>query len=232
MTGEMTEAMAQADHAATRWPVPPRLSDETLERTAHVVRLAVGRLGCVLEPWLDTRLLLGRGIAAVLSAGDDNDTPEAGSRLLRIAVESLRGWARASFWFRSAWPCRVAPLCAALQRGATADHAIAAELGVHTTDLSHRFLEAGLVFAVSPELIAPPGLAESAALASAVAELPALQRKLLVLYFRDGLSFPEIAELLELPQPRAQETYGRAAASVRAYLAGECADGVTPTGDC
>lgn len=228
----MIDVMTEADYMLSARPTLPRVHDETLEHIAQVVQLAVGRLGCVLEPWLDTRLLLGRGLAAVLSAGGEDDTAERGSRLLQIAVDILRSWARASSWYRSAWPCRVAPLCAALRQGAIDDHAIAAELGIPTTDLPHRFLEAGLVFAVSPELMAPPGLVESTALASAVAELPAVQRNLLVLYFRDGLSFPEVAQLLELPQPHVQEIYGRAAASLRAYLARECADGITCIGEC
>jgi len=53
-----------------------------------------------------------------------------------------------------------------------------------------------------------------------VDELPEQQRTLLTLYFREGLGFDEIAELLQMPGRDLQATYGRAAVHIRSALYG------------
>ncbi len=193
------QAAAQAD--ADSWPPLALHADEAVmsreiaDGLTRLVRMAMGRLG-----------------------GDPN---VAGGRdaLVGRVVESLRRWARMSTWYRAAWPCRVAPLCASLaSRPGACDDLLAGDLGLREAGLRRRFVEAGLVFGVSPELIVPASGEGGDRLAEAIAALPRDQRSLLVLYFRDGLTIPEIAELLELPPDGTQELYGRATATVRTRL--------------
>jgi len=199
----------------------PAAVTELAAALARMVRVATGRLGCVLAPWLDEGMLVGQGMVTLAAAV--RSTAHLARRedeLIRVAVESLRRWARLSSWYEQAWPWRVAPLCAALAaRPGASPRALAAELGLTPAGLRERFTEAGLVFGVSPELILPASIRPDGRLAQAVAELPLEQRSLLVLYFQDELSFPEIAQSLELTPARTQELYGRAAATVRAALA-------------
>ncbi|MEA3402295.1 MAG: hypothetical protein U9R79_13750 [Armatimonadota bacterium] len=208
-------------------------------RLTRVVRVAMGRLGCVLAPYLDEGLLLGQGLLALVEmaegapAGGEDIEPAA----LRLVVEHLRAWARASSWFRIAWPCRVAPLCACIaEHGPDRDGPLAEDLGLPAEALTERFMEAGLLFAVSPELILPQGASAGAA-SAAVSSLSKRQRRLLNAYFQGGLSFPEIAELLGLPGAEAQELYGRAAAIIRAQVSvvretGGLRGVFRPTGRC
>lgn len=204
----------------------------------RIVRIAMGRIGGKLTPWLDEGLLMSQGLVTLLEiSGDDRDLraqEEAcggGERTLRRVVSGMRDRARASSWFARAWPCRIAPLCASLAyRGDDGEEAVAGDLGLEPPELAGRYTEAGLVFGVSPELMLPdfatprvgsrnggegPG---RGVLAQAISMRPVEQRRVLTLYFQEGLSFPEIAELLELPPERAQELYGRAAAAVRARV--------------
>jgi len=211
---ELRPALAQAsDH--------PAAIAELAGALARMVRVATGRLGCVLTPWLDEGMLVGQGMVALAAAV--RGTAHLARRedeLIRAAVESLRRWARLSSWYHEAWPRHVAPLCVALAaRPGASPRALAAELGLTPAGLGERFTEAGLVFGVSPELILPAAVRPDGRLAQAVSELPLEQRSLLVLYFQDELSFPEIAQSLELTPARTQELYGRAAAAVRAALA-------------
>ncbi len=218
------QAAAQAD--ADSWPPLALHADEAVmsreiaDGLTRLVRMAMGRLGGVVEPWLDEGMLIGQGLVALVGALRD-DPNVAGSRdaLVGRVVESLRRWARMSTWYRAAWPCRVAPLCASLaSRPGACDDLLAGDLGLREAGLRRRFVEAGLVFGVSPELIVPASGEGGDRLAEAIAALPRDQRSLLVLYFRDGLTIPEIAELLELPPDGTQELYGRATATVRTRL--------------
>jgi DNA-directed RNA polymerase specialized sigma24 family protein len=88
--------------------------------------------------------------------------------------------------------------------------------------LAERYTEAGLVFGVSPELLMPSGTRaiDTSGLTRAVDALPLEQRQVLTLYFEDSLSFPEIAQALELSPTEAQELYGRAATTIRARVSG------------
>lgn len=203
--------------------------DREPEQFAHltgVVRLAVGRLGAEVSPWLDEGLLMSQGLLTLLELEGDLDGQPLPQHLALDRVTcGMRAWARGSSWYRAAWPCRVAPLCSSLAErgpGDGADRQIARDLGLDRQQLAERYGEAGLVFGVSPELLLPrhalgPG---SDGLSGAVAELPLEQRRLLTLYFEDGLSFPEIAELLEAAPGDVQARYGRAAARIRARVFG------------
>ncbi|MFO8081853.1 MAG: sigma factor-like helix-turn-helix DNA-binding protein [Armatimonadota bacterium] len=207
-----------------------------IRRLASLVRLAVGRLGGRISPWLDEGLLMGQGLMTVLEmrgAGADGFTPEADAA--GEVVRSMRAWARASSWYQAAWPCRIAPLCCSLaERGSedAGDHETARDLGLDETRLAERYVEAGLLFAVSPELLLPRLLLrdrpagprgsthDDGRLKSAISELPLQQRQALALYFEDGLTFPEIAELLKITPDAAQAAFGRAATRIRAGVFG------------
>ncbi len=211
-------------------PAPARPSGrpaaiaELAAALARMVRVATGRLGCVLAPWLDEGMLVGQGMITLASAVPGTaHLARREDELIRAAVESLRRCARLSSWYHEAWPCRVAPLCTALAGHPGASmRALGAELGLTSSGLRERFTEAGLLFGVSPELILPAAIRPAGRLAQAISALPLDQRSLLVLYFEDELSFPEIAQSLGLTRARTQELYGRAAAAVRAALtAGE-----------
>ena len=199
---------------------------EQIQQLSGLVRLAVGRLGGRVSPWLDEGLLMGQGLVTLLElTGDADVTQVAGDAAVGWVVDGMRRWARASSWFRAAWPCRIAPLCSSLAERASegvADSRIARDLGLDREGLAERYTEAGLVFGVSPELLLPERRSEAGhrALSSAISKLALEQRRLLTLYFEDGLSFPEMAELLRITPEEAQTIFGRAATGIRAAVFG------------
>lgn len=194
-------------------------SGDGLAGLARIVRVAIGRLGCVVAPWLDEGLMFSHGLTTLLELARTGPDQGFEAVAVRHVVDSLRRRARTSSWYRNAWGCRVAPLSAAAAgHGANNDAQIAAELGVPTRAVPERFVEAGLLFGVSPELmlsVTGDEQARQRRLAAAVCALPTGSRRLLTLYFGEGLSFPEIAHLLDLSHEAAQEFYGRAAARIR-----------------
>jgi|LSQX01.2.fsa_nt_gb hypothetical protein len=199
---------------------------EVISQLSGIARVAVGRLGGQIAPWLDESLLMTHGLITLLemTGGAGISRSEAAEEdALRRVVDGLRGWIRSGSWYQSAWLCRVGPLCAAVSAGGGDDAAVARDLGLQRAGLVERFVEAGLVFAVSPELLLPRRDASLAIpLARSVDALPPRQRRVLTLYFRDGLSFPEMAELLGIAPARAQELYGRAAVAIcGSLLAGQ-----------
>ena len=193
---------------------------------AQIVSVAMGRIGGQLAPWLDESLLMGQGLATLLELSDVRagaqrsiDGDLSGEIALRHVVSGMRNWARASSWFMRAWPCRIAPLCAALVIGGDdRDELLAGDLGLDSAELAERYTEAGLLFGVSPELMLPGLNADHHKLAEAINARAVNQRRVLTLYFQEALSFPEIAELLDLPRSRVQELYGRAAVGIRASM--------------
>lgn len=229
---EMSGDDSVARLAEAAWPLQMHSAED--ECLTSLLQVAAGRIGGQLAPWLDERLLLSQGLCALLETMGDDCSPlpaqsdhDGWSQRLRIAVRGMRNWARASCWFTRAWACRVAPLCAALwQRGDGKEAEVARDLGMEPQALAGRYTEAGLLFGVSPDLILPTaavthsGGAEQSLLAGAVSSRPVEQRRVLTLYFGEGLSFPEIAELLGRPPATVQETYGRAATAIRAHLLG------------
>ena len=198
---------------------------EDLLRLTGLVRVALGRLGGCISPWLDDGLLMGQGLMALIElAGGADESAVGDEDAVGQVVSGMRAWARASSWYHAALPFRIAPLCAALAarggRSAAPDREIALDLGFYEVALVERYTEAGLVFGVSPELLLPERDDRSGAggLAGAIAGLPVEQRRLLTLYFEDGLSFPEIASLLAISAEDAQQRYGRAATLIRARM--------------
>ena len=195
---------------------------EEIQRLTALVRVAMGRLGGSVSPWLDEGLLMAQGLVTLLEMAEDSGGDAmADEGALGWVVSGMRTWARASSWYCAAWPCRIAPLCSALaEHGSAADRQIAGDLGLDEGRLEERYAEAGLVFGVSPELLLPGRATDARGLSAAISELPRDQRKLLTLYFEDDLSFPEIAELLGMAPLDTQGTYGRAAARIRARVFG------------
>ncbi len=197
---------------------------ELVQRFPHLVKVAIGRLGAQLSPYLDESLLIGRGLMTLIEATEHAGMDETRFEEVtaRQILEDLRRWAQGTGWFRAAWSRRVEPLCAAACRcDPRVDEDLAAELGLDTDDLQEAFVEGGLVFGVSPERMIPVGQlspAQRADLASAIAGLRPPQAKLLTLYFQERLSFPEIVELLEVPPDEVQALYGRCAVTIRAAL--------------
>jgi hypothetical protein len=213
-------AQSVAEQQTQQWA---RIGDDRNPRElARLVRVAVGRLGGSISPWLDEGLLIDQGLSTLLELSGD---PSAvGQVEISRVVSGMRTWARASSWYRAALPCRIAPLCASVAARVDAqppeDRIIAQDLGIDPGAAPDRYVEAGLVFAVSPELLLPALApdARGAALSDAIATLPIDQRRLLTLYFEDGLSFPEMAHLLDISPERAQQLYGRAATIIRARV--------------
>ncbi len=203
---------------------------EDLLRLTGLVRVALGRLGGSIAPWLDEGLLMGQGLMTLIElAGGAGEAEVSDDDAVGLVVGAMRAWARASSWYHAALPCRIAPLCASLSarsggRRSAPDREIARDLGLDEPALTERYTEAGLVFGVSPELLLPARAGQPArpvvagGLAGAISGLPIEQRRLLTLYFEDGLSFPEIASLLGVGAERAQECYGRAATLIRARV--------------
>ena len=217
---------------------------ELVERSAHLVKVATGRLGAQLSPYLDESHLMGRGLIALMDAVDHGELASGHFEdvTARHILEELRRWARGTRWFRTAWASRVEPLCAAVadqhggkdalvcaQYGRTHrpgrlwHDAIARELDLPLDRLQERFVEAGLAFGVSPDRMIPRGpldVARRDGIAAVIGDLSPLQRTLLTLYYRERLSFPEIAELLDVPPAEVQGLYGRCAVAIRASFDG------------
>ena len=196
---------------------------ELVQRFAHLVKVAIGRIGAQLSPYLDESLLIGRGLMTLVEAVEHTQVEDARFEELtgRYILEDLRRWTRTTAWFRAAWSQRVEPLCTAWRCEPRAEDGLAAELGLPTRSLHERFVEAGLVFGVSPDRMIPVAQvspAQRADIASAIAGLRSPQVTLLTLYFQERLSFPEIVELLKLPPDEVQALYGRCAVTIRAAL--------------
>jgi DNA-directed RNA polymerase specialized sigma24 family protein len=237
--------LADHDHClslrAAAWEVPDGLAArrELVRRFAHLVKVAIGRIGAVIAPYLDETVLMGRGLITLSEAAQHHRLYSAPANAARSFEEmatrrilhDLRRSARATEWFRAAWSRRVEPLCAAVRDSpcdyvtlrvaeqSPANAAPARELDLRGAELEARFTEAGLVFGVCPEHMIPvahlsPG--QRAQLAAVIAGLPTPQGTVLAEYFEHSLSFPEIADLLALPPAHVQALYGRAAAAIRA----------------
>lgn len=201
---------------------------ELVQRFAHLVKVAVGRIGAVLAPYLDETVLMGRGLITLFEGAEHhqlysaraNAAPSFEETAARRILHDLRRSARGTEWFRAAWARRVEPLCAAAAwHGTTADVALARELDLRPDELERRFVEAGLVFGVCPERMIPVARlspAQRTQLAAVIAGLPTPQGTVLAEYFEHRLSFPEIAELLALPPAHVQALYGHAALAIRA----------------
>jgi len=195
------------------------------ERLARMARMAVGRLGARLEPWLDEGLVVGRALMALLELGEPaiDIPPSAEARAVNAVVEGLRNWIRGGGWFEAAWR-RTETLCrVATEVGVECPELLAEELGLDDSRLETAFAEAGLVFGVCPERMLPAARVtpeDQSLVAAVVGELPERQRTVLTLYFREGLGFAEIAELLDLGAGDLQGLYGRAAVHVRSSLCG------------
>lgn len=202
------------------------LSTEQLGRLAHLARQAVGRIGAQLSPYLDESLVMGRALMALVESRPAALVASRSreGRAVRRVVEDLRAWIRGGAWFQTAWPRRVEPLCRAAARyGINCPELLADHFGLDESQLHNGFVEAGLVFGVCPERLLPSSELTArghALLTEVVDELPEQQRTLLTLYFREGLGFDEIAELLQMPGRDLQATYGRAAVHIRSALYG------------
>lgn len=207
-------------------PMVAQREYEDFQRLTRVVRVAMGRLGGVISPWLDEGLLMGQGLVTLLEfVGEAPDPGVFDDAAVDWIISRMRTWARSSTWYHAAWHCRVAPLCSALaERGRRAadDRQIAGDLGLDEGRLGERYTEAGLIFGVSPELLLPEPVGSDGidGLTAAISALPLEQRRLLTLYFEDELTFTEIGELMDVSPGRAQEIYGRAATSIRARVFG------------
>lgn len=195
-----------------------------IDRLARTARLAVGRLGAQLRPYLDDGLVLGRALMALIEMGHAavTSSPAAEAHALGVVVEGLRTWIRGGAWFEVAWSRRVKPLCRAATRyGINCPELLADQFGLDQSQLDTAFVEAGLVFGVCPERMLPPGrprAQQHELLTMVVGELPEQQRTVLTLYFREGLGFGEIAELLDLTGRDLQALYGRAAVHIRSSM--------------
>jgi len=222
--------LAYRDHSASSWallcgsPNGVTARREVVEKFAHLVKFAIGCLGVQVSPYLDESLLVGRGLMTLFEMAQHQRFSSPGFEALAAGriVEDLRRWARATDWFRSAWCARTEPLCTAVERhGPYEDDLLARELGLRPHELKEHFAEAGLVFGASPERMIPVARVNSAQrgrIASVIADLPAPHGTLLTLYFKERLSFPEIAELLDLPPAQVQMAYARAAIAIRAAV--------------
>ncbi len=220
------QQMAQV-HAApwswSEWDSDER-GRERIKGLAELARTAVGRLGTRLDPHLDEGLVVGRSMMMLMQICTEMTAARAHAteQAARATVEGLRAWVKSGPWFEGAWRDRVGPLCSAAGHcGVEVDELIADRLSCDPAQVADRFLEAGLVFGVSPERILPLARVNDSAreqVSAIVGALPECQRTILTFYFRERLSFPEIAELLSLSPEQLQVTYGRAAILIRSRL--------------
>lgn len=187
---------------------------------AYLVQRLVDRLSARLPEDLDGPQLMRRGDAALYEAATTTEaTEDFPAQAVEGVQSALRHWLGASEWYRQAVVWRAEPLLrswrALLLAGREAtDHALCRRLRVSPDQLSARFIEFAMVFALEPEAFLPLGADVKYSMAATIGGLHNQQQLALALYFHQELTFPEIAKVMDLEPERAQEVFGRAAAAV------------------
>lgn len=157
---------------------------------------------------------------------DLEDMPLEGFRATGERLRTLLGGTQ---WYREAMLTRSRPLCEAWRGVVLAgreptDQMLSARFKLSYSELSERFVELGMVFAVEPAALLPGDMELREGIATAVGGLDSEQQLVVSLYFEQQLTLPEIAEVMGLLPLRVQELFGRAAV----VIAGEAVLSVWP----
>lgn len=217
------------------------VSLQKLRQFVPVVKAIINRLGSYLPPDVSESTLLGRGILALMEAAErySPDGPDFERLAERYIWRAIAGTLQQS-------PCFTAETRAALvrletayaqlsaQTGATDDQALAEVLEVSVDQVRKYLARIGALFAVLPAqvLAVSPGNGEPPSpllegwqqhIRQAITQLPQAEQLVVALYYFEDLTFPEIAEILEMDVARVQQLFGRAALLLRSHLARQLA---------
>lgn len=233
--GPTPAAQAHADDDSAAEPLVlvrhPIAARDLATRHAHTVGRLTDRLAACWPDEVDLEELAAEGDAALLHAAvsaEDEDAMPA--RSVEVVGARLRQVLAASEWYRKAMLGRARPLCEAWRglvlggREAT-DHTLARRLHLGPSDLSERFVELAVIFAIDPGAMLPKAMQAGRpadvkhALAEIISALPVEQQLALALHSHQELTFPEIARVMGIEPRVAQEAFGRAATCVTAEAA-------------
>lgn len=202
-----------------------RVAAELAEEHAWLVDRMTGRIAARWPEQIDAGWVRSHAAVALRRAAasveDPADLPMAGVRAIGERLRTLLGGTE---WYREAMLARARPLCEAWRGAVLAgreptDRTLCARLKLSQGELSERFVELGMVFAVEPLALLPGETQLQEGIAAAIGGVDPEQQLVVTLYFEQQLTLDEIAEVLGLLPVRVQELLGRSATAI----AGEAA---------
>ena len=218
------------------------LSLQRLKQYIPIVKTVINRLGGYLPPDIPESTLIGRGLLALMEAAENYsaDEPDFDRLAERYIWRAVAGTLRQSQCFTEQAHGALARLEEAYRtletRGQGAnDEALAEVLAVSVEEINEYLAKVSALFAALPAQILeverpggrgplPHSLADwQQQLGRAVARLPQAEQLVVALYYFEDLTFPEIAEILEIDVARVQQLFGRAAVLLRSHLARDLA---------
>ncbi len=188
---------------------------EQAEEYAWLVERVLGRFAVQWPEGVDVQRLCEQATAVLGQVMAANESPDEGTPSAAEAVEArLTDLLAASEWYRQAVVSRARPLCDAWKGALLAgreptDHLLKSWLHLSDVELTERFVEMAIVFAVEPAALLPGNPDLHTTLSEAVADLPPEQQLVTGLYFQGALTLPEIADVMSIAPVEAQGLLGR-----------------------
>jgi hypothetical protein len=193
---------------------------EHAEEYAWLVERAMGRFAVQWPEEIDVERLCEQTAAVLGQAmvGDDGSGEGAASEATAVEAR-LTDLLAGSEWYRQAVVGRARPLCDAWKGALLAgreptDHLLKSWLCLGDVELTERFLEMAIVFAVEPAALLPFDADLHITLSEAVVDLPPEQQLVTGLYFQEALTLSEIADVMSIEPVEAQSLLGRSATTL------------------
>lgn len=219
----------------------PAISLQAVKKYVPVVKTVINRLGGYLPPDVPESTLIGKGILALMEAAENcpPDNPEFEQVAPRYVWRAVASALKQSQCFTQDTSQALHTLEAVCQRLTSRgqpvdDEALAEALEVSLDQIRGYLAKISTLFAALPAQVLPaapqprsplphslPGWQTQ--IARAIARLPQQEQLVVALYYFEDLSFPEIAEVLEMSLLRVQQVFGRAAVLLRVHLVRELA---------
>ncbi len=196
------------------------VASELAEQHAWLVDRMIARIAARWPPDIDLAWLHGHAAVALTRAAasveDEADLPEAA---IAAISERLRTLLAGTEWYREAMLGRARPLCEAWRGAVLAgreptDRTLCARLHISRPELTERFVELAIVFAIETAGLMPGGWELEKGVAMATGGLGREEQLVVSLYCEQGFTPAEIARVLDMLPVRAQELLGRAAAAI------------------
>ncbi|HEY3398265.1 MAG TPA: sigma factor-like helix-turn-helix DNA-binding protein [Armatimonadota bacterium] len=203
---------------------------EVLRRYLPLVRLALSRLARHLPPDLPLEALEGRALLALVQAAQSRPEGSEGFdhyarltvwRALTDCLGQSRHFQQSTREALRRLSCAVEQaLCLGLEGR---EEELASLLACPLEALREDLGQVAALMAADPGAILATARGEGlpaleSQLARAVCELPSMEGLVVALYYFDDLTFPEIAEVMEISEPEVEWAFGRAALLLRARL--------------
>jgi len=203
----------------------PRRRDQLIQDHIVIVRDVVARLGGCLPDIMDFGDLAGHGLAALIEAAEDYAGPIAHfadfarTRITRRVQACVTG----HVWYKTSARTSAASLrdlyADMCETTVPSDALLAATLGTDAAGLTERLSAVSAVMALEVrEFLYPLGTEEAGLLGKTIANLPDLEQTVLALYFQEGLSLGEIAEVIGCDLAAARTIFGRAGLMLSATM--------------